>query len=127
MVESAGRRGYWWGILAAIIAAGLLSRALHTGYAIFDKYLGDALYAAMVYVLLRLTNRVEHVAIWSSVAMVVIELFQLTGFAAGMLRNGSPGDRVLARLLGTEFSMLDLTAYGVGIAGIAAVARLRRS
>jgi hypothetical protein len=114
-------------MLGAIVAAGLLSRALHTGFAIFDKYLGDALYAAMVYVLLRLSRRVEHVAVWSSVAMIAIEIFQLTGFAAGLFRNGSAAERVLARLLGTQFSPADLAAYGVGIAGLAAVARLHRS
>ena len=37
-------------LLAAIIAAGILSRVIHTGWIVFDKYLGDALYAAMVYV-----------------------------------------------------------------------------
>jgi hypothetical protein len=114
-------------MLVAIIAAGLLSRTTPTGSLILDKYLGDALYAAMVYVLLRLTQRVEHLALWSSIAMFAVELFQLTGFAADMLRNGSFAERVLARLLGTEFSVADLAAYGVGISGVAAVARWRHS
>jgi hypothetical protein len=47
-------RSSWAFCLIAIIALGILSRVVHTGLALFDKYLGDALYAAMVYALLRL-------------------------------------------------------------------------
>ena len=55
MVQVEGGRGFWWGLLAVIVSAGLLSRLAHSGFRQFDKYLGDALYAAMVYVLFRLT------------------------------------------------------------------------
>src|SRR5689334_16950276 len=72
---SARRR--WWALLAAVIAVGLVSRVGHTGLRVFDKHLGDALYAAMVYILLRLTGRVTRVATWAAVAMLAIELFQL--------------------------------------------------
>ena len=41
-------------LLAAIVATGILSRVIHTGWIVFDKYLGDALYAAMVYLLISL-------------------------------------------------------------------------
>ena len=41
-------------LLGAIIAAGVVSRAIHTGWIVFDKYLGDVLYAAMVYLLINL-------------------------------------------------------------------------
>src|SRR5438105_3468878 len=40
--------------LVGIITVGTLSRVVHTGLVVFDKYLGDALYAAMVYTILRL-------------------------------------------------------------------------
>lgn len=112
---------FWWGLLAAIIAAGLLSRAGHTGWRVIDKYAGDGLYAAMVYVLFRITGRTRQVALWSGAAMTAIELFQLTGIPAGMLRSASPLVRVCGRLLGTEFSFLDLLAYAVGIACMAAL------
>ena len=114
-----------WGLLAAIIAAGLLSRTTHTGFRIVDKYAGDALYAAMIYVLLRLTGRVERVALWAAVIMTAIEFFQLTGIPAAMLHSAYPLVRVCARLLGTEFSVYDLLAYAVGIACLAAVDRQR--
>ncbi|MGH9722638.1 MAG: DUF2809 domain-containing protein [Bryobacteraceae bacterium] len=123
MPRAEGRRRFWWGLLAAIIIVGILSRVAQTGIRIFDKYLGDALYAAMVYVVFRLTGRIARVAVWAGVAMIAIELFQLTGIAAGMLRSGSAAERVCARLLGTDFSVLDLLAYAAGIGCIAVVDR----
>jgi hypothetical protein len=114
-----GARGFWWGLLAAIIAIGLLSRVTRTGSRIFDKYLGDALYAAMVYVLFRLTGRVTRVWLSAAVMMMAIELFQLTGVPSSMFRSDYAIVRVCGRLLGTDFSVLDLLAYAVGIGCIA--------
>src|SRR5438067_12174438 len=76
MPQATGGRAFWCGLLAAIVGAGLLSRVAHTGFRLFDKYLGDALYAAVIYVIFRLTGRIERVALWSAVAMTAIELFQ---------------------------------------------------
>lgn len=118
-------RRWWWVLLVAIIVAGLLSRMVHTGFLIVDKYLGDALYAAMVYVLLQLTGRVQPVWFWAASLMTAIEFFQLTGIPAGMLRSGNTALRICGRLLGTEFGVMDLVAYGVGIACIAAIDRRR--
>ena len=123
MAQAEGGRGFWWGLLAVIVSAGILSRLVHTGCRLFDKYLGDALYAAMVYVLFRLTGRITRVALWAAVAMTAIEFFQLTRVPAGMLRSAYPAARACARLLGTEFSGLDLLAYAVGIACLAAIDR----
>jgi hypothetical protein len=117
------RRGFWWGLLLAIISAGLLSRMAHTGFRLIDKYLGDALYAAMIYVLFRLTGRIARVTLWAAVAMTAIELFQLTRIPAGMLRSEHIGVRLFARLLGTEFSVLDLLTYAVGIGCVAVLDR----
>lgn len=125
MNQPHNQRRLWFGLLAAIIALGLLSRATHTGLRLFDKYLGDALYAAMVYVLIRLTGRIRRVWLWAGLAMLAIELFQLTGVAAGMLRSESALVRICARLMGTEFGSLDLLAYMVGIGCIAAFDGLR--
>lgn len=106
----------WVRYLIGIIAVGILSRVIHTGLAVFDKYLGDALYAAMVYSLLRL--RWKAVAIPSMTIMTALELFQLTGIPAQLLASEHLAVQIFARLLGTEFSFLDLFAYAVGIACI---------
>ena len=55
MVPGLKSRTSWIFCLAGIIAVGILSRVVHTGLLVFDKYLGDALYAAMVYTILRLS------------------------------------------------------------------------
>ena len=104
--------------LAGIIAAGILSRVIHTGLPIFDKYLGDALYAAMVYAILRLLWKAAFVALPAMLIMTAIELFQLTMIPAHMLTSRHVLVRIGARLIGTEFSFLDLLAYAVGIACI---------
>jgi hypothetical protein len=108
-------------MLAGIVAAGLLSRLAHTGFRLFDKYLGDSLYSSMVYVLFRLTGRIARVAACVAVAMAAIEFFQLTRVPSNMLTSPYLVVRACARLLGTEFSVLDLLAYAVGIGCVAAI------
>jgi hypothetical protein len=85
-----------------------------------DKYLGDALYAAMVYVLISLvwqTSRLRK-AVLAMLIMTALEVFQLTMIPAHMLTSGNLAERVFARLLGTEFSFRDLLAYAVGIVSV---------
>jgi hypothetical protein len=118
MVLSLKSRVSWALCLVGIIATGILSRVVHTGLVIFDKYLGDALYATMVYAILRLVWRTRSVAAWAMAVMTVIELFQLTMIPARMLTSEHLIARICARAIGTEFSFLDLLAYGVGIACI---------
>jgi hypothetical protein len=118
VVFALNSRAPWLLCLAGIVAMGILSRAVHTGFVVFDKYLGDALYAAMVYVILRLLWNPPALAPWTMATMTVIELFQLTMIPAHMLASHHLIVRVCARLLGTEFSFLDLLAYAVGIACI---------
>ena len=97
-----------------VVAAGLLSRGGRTGSVLVDKYLGDALYAAAVYLVLRLFRK-RPVPLQSMAVMTAIELFQLTGVPAWLVSSGSLVLWVVGRLLGTHFSWLDLGAYGVGI------------
>lgn len=105
----------WVFCIVGIIAMGILSRVVHTGLAVFDKYLGDALYAAMVYGILRLLSRPTASAVCAMVVMTAIELFQLTMIPAHMLSSEHWMTRICARLMGVEFSFLDLLAYAVGI------------
>jgi len=114
---SAPRRR-WLIVFVGIVAAGLLSRAGRTGWVLVDKYLGDALYAAMVYALLKVAGCGRPAWAWAAVLMAAIEAFQLTLIPARMVESGALILRVLGRLLGTAFSWLDLVAYGVGIGAI---------
>ena len=85
---------------------------------IFDKYLGDALYAAMVYVLFRPFFAPTSAALFATATMTLIELFQLSMIPAGMIASESIAVRISARLLGVHFSAFDLLAYAVGIGAV---------
>ena len=114
-------RASWVIGLVGIITAGILSRVVHTGVMVLDKYLGDALYAAMVETILRLFWRglaPTRLAVSAMAVMTGIELFQLTMIPARLLTNEHLMVRICARLIGTEFSFRDLLAYSVGIACI---------
>jgi hypothetical protein len=123
------RQRFWVLAMAIIIAAGMASRVFHSGWRIVDKYLGDALYAAMGFAMISLFGvaGVFRRALLAMAVMTALELFQLTGIPATMLRTGTLPVRVIARLLGTEFSFRDLLAYAVGIAAICLVEKLRVS
>ena len=114
---------YWLSSLFLIVAAGIASRAGHTGWIVLDKYLGDTLYAAMIYVLLSLFWHGVPLrkAIVSMILMTALELFQLTRIPAHLLTNDSVPLRTIARVLGTEFGFLDLIAYSLGIIAIASI------
>jgi len=58
------------------------------------------------------------VVVPAAVIMIAIELFQLTLIPAQMADSAHPVVRMCARLIGTEFSFLDLGSYVVGIACI---------
>ena len=118
MVLGLKSRASWVLCLVGIITVGILSRVAHTGLVVVDKYLGDALYAAMVYTILRLFWRAAasaRLAASSMAVMTAIELFQLTMIPARMLTSEHWIVRICARLMGTQFSWLDLFAYAVGI------------
>src|ERR1035441_4209248 len=81
MVLGLKSRASWVLCIVGIITVGILSRVALTGLAVVDKYLGDALYAAMVYTILRLFWRAAapaRVAVSAMAVMTAIELFQLT-------------------------------------------------
>src|SRR6266404_1203049 len=103
MVLSLRSQASWILCLIGIIAIGILSRVVHTGLVVFDKYLGDALYATMVYGILRLLWRATTSAVCAMLVMTAIELFQLTMIPAHMLASEHLMTRVCARLMGVQF------------------------
>lgn len=103
--------------LVTVIVMGLGSRMIHSGFMVVDKYLGDALYAAMVYLLLSLFCRSAPLrkAVAVMLIMTVLETFQLTAIPLGMSRSANILIKIIGRLIGTTFSWLDLAAYMAGI------------
>lgn len=109
-------RGQWLAALAGIIALGIVSRVWPVGFVLWDKNLGDVLYAAMLYALLRVVWRgpALSVLIASMVLVTAIEAFQLTGIPLGWAGSSNWVVRVVGRLAGTQFAWLDLVAYACG-------------
>ena len=79
-----------------------------------DKYLGDALYAIMLYVLLGaiLVNmRPSYKFFLTLSLMVIIEVFQLSNIPGDFSRSSNILLNIVSTLLGTKFSWLDILAY----------------
>ncbi|MEZ4618078.1 MAG: DUF2809 domain-containing protein [Caldilineaceae bacterium] len=110
-------------LILATILLGILSRLVTTGVVLWDKYLGDALYAILVYLLLSLGRwrSLWGKALVALVIMVAIESFQLTGIPYQFSRRAAWVPRLVAIVLGTHFSWVDLWAYLVGIVAAAGV------
>jgi len=96
--------------LLATVALGLLSRRVHLGIGLWDKSLGDALYAVMIYALCALARprwRPVRVAAVAVAICFAIETFQLTGLPAR-------APRLLRIALGDTFTWHDMACYVVG-------------
>lgn len=107
-----------------VIALGVISRILRFENAFFDKYLGDALYAILFYLLISMLVselRAIKKATIVFILMVAIELFQLTQIPMALSQNENVLARIAAMFLGTVFSWLDIVAYFVGIVIAASV------
>jgi hypothetical protein len=110
-----------------VIALGVISRVLRFENVILSKYLGDALYAILFYLLISLTGstlRVIPKATLVFIFMMALELFQLTRIPLTMSQNENGFVRIIAVLLGTAFSWLDVLAYVVGIVIVASADKL---
>ena len=104
--------------LIGVIAVGVLSRTISTGTILIDKYLGDALYAVMIYLILRIWRPEESMrdhGNWAMILVFAIELFQLTGIPQDMRDSGSLPLQLLSIALGTKFGWYDIAAYAIGI------------
>jgi hypothetical protein len=104
--------------IALVLVLGIASRVFHTGFALVDKYLGDALYATLVYLLLSVVwpgMPAGKKVISACTIMLAVEAFQLTLIPARLARSSSLALRLLAAAVGTKWSWWDLVAYAVGI------------
>ena len=116
------RRRIVFALLAvAVLALGILSRSIPSTSLLFSKYLGDALYAVIFYVVLGAVFP-KHPVIWratcTTVFVIAVECFQLTGVPL-QLRQGNPVSKLVSIVLGTKFSWYDMLAYFVGILCVA--------
>jgi hypothetical protein len=96
--------------LVLTITLGIVSRAVRLGVYVWDKSLGDALYAVMIYLLLGLALPAQPPRQRGAVTFVLcfaIELFQLTGMPRTL-------PRPLRIVLGTDFAWHDVACYAVG-------------
>ena len=105
------------------VALGITSRVVPVGALMWDKYVGDAVYAAVFYLALSLiwvtAPRRTKMAL-TAVYVVAIEAFQLTPIPAQLCHSQRWVVRAFAYvILGSTFSGWDLLAYAVGIVGIA--------
>jgi hypothetical protein len=115
--------------LVAVVALGLLSRLRPIGSFVYDKSLGDILYAAAAYLVLALLLprwRPSWVALLALVLCLGVEAFQATGIPARYAHIV-----VVRWLLGTTFSWHDVGCYFIGVPVVtvadALVLRPRRS
>lgn len=107
-----------------VTALGVISRFVRFENAIFDKYLGDALYAILFYLLISILVSDLRAIIKATIVfilMVTFELFQLTRIPMALSQNENVLARFAAMLLGTVFSWVDIVAYLVGIVIAASV------
>jgi hypothetical protein len=105
--------------LGAVIALGLASRSYSVGWHVYDKSLGDVMYAAAAYLVLAVAfpHRAPLIIAAGSLSFcLAVELFKLTGIPAAH-------DRLLLVrwLLGSVFSWHNLICYAVGVAASAAL------
>ncbi len=120
------KRKIFFLLLIATIACGILSRMIHTNSAIFNKYLGDGLYAIMFYLFFGIAKvdlaPVKN-AIFTMICMIGIELFQLTLIPLSMSKSPNIIIKTTSVLLGTRFSIYDLISYFIGILVIFSIDR----
>lgn len=107
------------GALTGVIVLGIISRALPVGWLLYDKSLGDVLYAMAAYLALVLLFPRVPIGINAAVAAaacLAVEFLQLTEINADLLTVP-----VLRWFLGTTFSWHDIACYLLGIAVTASI------
>src|SRR5215831_9922418 len=102
------------GALAVTVDLGLLSRLRPVGWPLYDKSLGDVLYAVAAYLTLALLlfrRPPALVALLALALCLAVEMFQATGVPARYAHLTA-----VRWLLGTTFSWHEVACYFVGVA-----------
>jgi hypothetical protein len=106
-------------VLAATIALGLLSRLYPIGWSLYDKSLGDVLYAVAAYLTLAILWHRKPLTLVAPLALALclsVEAFQATGIPAHYAHLWP-----VRWLLGTTFAWHDVACYVIGVAAILGV------
>jgi len=100
---------------------GILTRKIDIEAKLINKYLGDALYAVMLYLGFAFIWPSQKIVVrltLAAMAVATIECFQLTGIPLQLRNSGNSLAKFVSIVLGTHFSWLDMVAYVVGLAAI---------
>ena len=122
-MNTRSRRGAAAVGLGVAVATGLVSRAIHLGWFLWDKSVGDVASAVMVGFLVQLVRPRTSAIVTAGLAIAIcfaIELFQLTGLLAHL-------PRALRIVLGDTFAWHDVSCYAFGgaVAGLVVFAQAR--
>ena len=104
--------------LGGTISLGILSRLYPVGWSVYDKSLGDILYAVAAYLALAVLRPRWSPALLAGLALaacLAVEAMQATGLPAQYADS-----LVIRWLIGTTFAWHDIGCYVVGVALIAA-------
>jgi len=117
------RRRVYISLAVVMFVLGIVSRAgPKLDNLIWDKYLGDALYAVMFYLCLAIflpRQSLLYRVVATSVFVICVECFQITGIPLHMRQNGNVLMKLVSVVLGTKFGWGDMLAYFAGLASIA--------
>jgi hypothetical protein len=104
-------------MLVAVVALGLTSRLRPIGLPLYDKWLGDALYAVAAYLVLALVFPRwprRRLAVVALLLCIAVEFFKLTGIPARYVHVAP-----VRWLLGAQFAWGDIGCYFIGVVGAA--------
>lgn len=99
--------------LVCTISLGLVSRLYPVGFFVYDKSLGDVLYAVAAYLVLALVFYRQprwRIAALALVLCLAVEFFQATG-----IPDRYEHITIVRWLLGTTFSWHDVVCYVIGV------------
>lgn len=105
-------------MLALTIVFGLASRAVHVGWSVWDKSVGDVLYTVAAYLVLAIAMPRARPIVLGAAAFAfsfAVELFQLTGIPLALYQD----HRWVRLFLGTSFAWHDVICYALGAAVVA--------
>lgn len=107
--------------ILAVVLVGSASRLFPIGVLLWDKYLGDALYAVLFYLLLSLVWKAGKPLAKAGISFVfvlAVETFQLTHIPLRLSASPNLVLKALSIVLGTTFAWWDIIAYMAGIVGV---------